>query len=175
MAEQTQQDYERRDATDSVFHWWINQRQEQRREAGEPWEHDLYEWKSALREIDRLPYWLKGAREGTLSMTHQQCSHSAPETLPENRVVCALGCDVTECPILQSVYASVAEAKERYAGFERYATVDPDEIAARVCCWHIFTEKLKHPYIDTSEGYVQDESDRRFWDKVYSHLSFDGE
>jgi len=166
---------------DHLFHTWINRRQDERSNAGEPWEHDLYEWKAALQELRRLPHWLRQARTGTLPTVHQQCSHSAPEPIPANRLTCALGADVTECPILRSLYASFEEQRTHiaaYNGEPSYPDLtadDGDEIAARVCTWHIFTEQFRRvvsgrPQIDTSEGYVQDEGDRMFWGNVYDSL-----
>jgi hypothetical protein len=167
---------------DHLFHVWINQRQDERRNAGESWEHDLYEWKDALREMQRLPHWLRQARTGTLPTIHTQCSHSEPEPITANRLRCALGVDVTECPILRSLYASFEAERTHiaaYSGEPSYPNLtadDGDEIAARVCTWHIFTEQMRLSFeeraqIDTSEGYVQDEGDRMFWRNVYDNLS----
>lgn len=175
MAEQ--RDYARESAADQSFHIWINKRQEERRQSKGPWEADLYEWMHAEREMRRLPVWLKRARSGALPTAHQQCSHSAPEAIEENHLVCALGQDVTTCPILASLYTSFEQdlAREealhqRNGMAKRLHPDDADVLAARVCCWHIFMEKQRHPHIDTSEGYVQDESDRRFWGNVYRSL-----
>lgn len=174
MSTDTQQEYRRRSGLDHAWHVWINERQEQRA-PGEPWERDLYEWKTALYEVERLPYWLKQARTGTLRTVHQQCSHSAPEGITENRLICALGVDVTACPILQSLYASFAQEVERDQRMAsekfpaRFTDDDGDILAARTCAWHIFMASLKG-HVDTSEGYVQDESDRRYWHNVYTSL-----
>ena len=48
-----------------------------------------------------------------------------------------------------------------------------DGQAAKVCTWHIFTEKYMRgkEHLDTSEGYVQDSSDRMFWSRVYANLA----
>lgn len=180
--------------TDHAFHVWINQRQAERRAEGKTdTEHSLYEWKSAMAERVRVPLWLKMARTGTLPTAHQQCSHQAPELIPTNRVLCALGVDVTECPILKSLYATFREEAER--GREQLARMrerwpdrthdeaewvitdeDADRIGGDVCAWHIFTTKHgggdeRQPYVDTSEGYVQDEGDRMYWRNVYDSLS----
>jgi transposase-like protein len=152
---------------DHQFHVWINQRQEQRRVAGELHESDLYEWKNMLQELPRLPQWLKAARTGTLRTVHQQCSRVAPEPIAENRLLCALGVDVTTCPILHSLYESFATAHPHYG----LTPDDADGIAAKVCTWHLFTEKQQHPALDTSEGYVQDESDRSYWATLYAQMS----
>lgn len=159
---------------DQAFHVWINERQDERRKAKEPFEKDLYEFKRALAEVDRLPRLLKAARTSTLPTMHQQCSHSAPIPIVENRLVCALGVDVTQCPILASVYASAA--RERFPEGHRLAefNVTPDDadvIAGRVCTWHILMESQKRS-VDTSEGYLKDESDRMYWSRVYESLSW---
>jgi hypothetical protein len=174
--EKLAQEYRHRSAVDHTFHMWINQRQEAR--GWQNVEHDLYEWKSMLGEIGRLPHWLKQARTGTLPTVHQQCSHSAPEAIVKNRVLCALGVDVTECPILASLYSLFTEERAREQRLEtergfkvRLEEDDADVVAARVCTWHIFMSKLKHPHLDTSEGYVQHEGDRMYWSRVYSSLS----
>jgi hypothetical protein len=154
----------------------MNRRQEQR--GWKNTEHDLYEWKNAVQEMERLPHWLKQARTGTLPTVHQQCSHSAPEAIEENRLVCALGNDVTKCPLLASLYATFAEQQEVYQRLaderDQEPGLQPDDAdiaAARTCAWHIFMEKLKYPHLDTSGGYVQDEGDRRFWATTYRYLS----
>lgn len=170
-------DARRKRTIDHVWHVWMNQRQEERG-WGKNTEHDLYEWKRALQEMERLPHWLKQARAGTLPTTHQQCSHSAPEPIEQNRLVCALGMDVTQCPILASLYGVFAEQQTVY---QRLADEhdkkpwllpdDADIAAARTCAWHIFMAKLADSHLDTSEGYVQDEGDRRFWATTYRYLS----
>jgi len=156
---------------DHLFHVWINNRQRERGQQGLPWEHSLYEWKSMLVELQRLPGWLKKARTDALPTTHQQCSLSEPETIERNVLLCALGQDVTACPILTSLYAAFEDIEPYYQG-KGITVDDADPLAAKVCTWHIFTTKLlEQPYLDTSEGYVQDESDRRFWGTVYAHMA----
>lgn len=166
-------------AVDHAFHVWINQRQEQRHKNGEPWEHDLYEWKSALQEVERLPIWLKRARTNALPTIHQQCSRQEPEAITENVLICALGVNVAECPILASLYETFRQQNEWREGLKARGMTTPgltaeaaDEVGGKVCAWHIFTTKLKSsPGLDTSEGYVQDESDRRFWKNTYDNLN----
>jgi hypothetical protein len=174
-------------AVDHAFHLWINRRQDDRRKAGEPFEHDLYEWKSMLQEVERLPSWLRRARTNALPTAHQQCSRQAPEGIADNRLICALGMDVTLCPILASLYVTFDQEREHRerltatwrergddeARLARHALSadDADEVAAKVCTWHIFMSKLQRPGLDTSEGYVQDESDRRFWKRTYENMS----
>jgi hypothetical protein len=166
--------YRRRSNMAYELHGWINARQDERRKDGQPFEYSLYEWKRAMEELPRMVIWLRKARTGDLRTVHKQCSHSAPEAIESNRLICARGIDVTECPILKSLYAYVAEDR-----LNRGLTPDDaDELAADVCAWHIFTgtlgmedEDKKWRRFDTSEGYVQDESDRRFWSNVYTSLA----
>lgn len=180
-AKERDRPYRRLRDMDHLFHVWINARQDARRDEGESWEHDLYEWKAALQELRRLPGWLRRARTGTLPTIHVQCSHSEPEKIANNRLTCALGVDVTACPILTSLYASFEAQRTHvaaYNGEPSYPDLtadDGDEIAARVCTWHIFTEQMRRTLsgqaqIDTSEGYVQDEGDRMYWSNVYDSL-----
>lgn len=143
-----------------AWHVWINRRQDERRKSGEPFEHDLYEWKNALGEMRRLPRLFKALREGTLPKVHRQCSHSAPESITENRLRCCLGEDVSECIILASLRATLTE--------QRIDAADQDRIQGDTCAWHIYQNSSR---CDTSEGYITDESDRRFWSNLYESLA----
>ena len=163
------------DRVDWIWHTWINERQEQRRKDGQETEHDLYEWKRALVEMMRMPIWLKRARTGDLPTEHQQCSHSETEPISENRLICALGVNVLECPILTSLRARFDTVRAEREFYRNVTDGDVDQVAAWTCAWHIFTEHQKNPGIDTSEGYVQDESDRRFWKRVYDNLTAEDE
>lgn len=169
-------DNERRHRSDVTWLWhaWINKRQDERAKNSQPWESDLYEWKAAFEAMTGyLIHQLRQARTGTLPTVHQQCSHSDPEPIKKPVLTCAMGVDVTACPILQSLYAFGDEQRD-----SRHMTASPediDELAARTCAWHIFTEKFrateKNGYgFDTSEGYALDTSDRMFWDRVYANL-----
>lgn len=172
---------------DHALHVWINRRQEERRRAGEPWESTLYEWKSMEAERRRLPLVIRRAFEGALPSMHQQCSRSEPETIAENHLICALGIDVITCPILLSLKAAFEEERqherrvqERTDGCYEPGLTDESVYQAMgsVCTWHIFTsvfgvapDRPENRRIDTSEGYVQDESDRRFWATTYAHMA----
>jgi len=154
---------------DGAWHTWINQRQDARRLAGEPHESSLYEFKRAVEELRRLPIWMRRARTGTLPTTHRQWSHSPVEPLPSNTLICALGQDVSTCPILQSLYASVRESSLRQ--WSLVTIEDGDELAARTCVWHILTTKLAHPNAYMNDGYVTDASERLYWDRVMDNLA----
>jgi hypothetical protein len=167
---------QRRSATDDVWHVWINRRQDERRARGEEWERSLYEFKGMLGELRRLPHWIKRARTGDLPTVHQHCSRSPVERIPTNRLVCALGVDVTQCEILKSLRSTFDEERRRPYYGERIGEDEVDRVSAAVCCWHIFTSAIGDgPWIDTSEGYVQDESDRLFWQRTYELMAMDGD
>lgn len=176
---QGRREYARRCNSDveHAFHVWINRRQDARRKLGETWERDLYEFKDMLGELRRLPVLFRRERLGLLPTVHQQCSHSAPETITDNRLVCALGIATAECPILLDLAGEFAEQqRNRLARFQS-TTLQPehlDELKARVCCWHIYTSAMRDPdldHVDTSEGYILDEGDRRFWSTVYESMA----
>mgnify|MGYP001617180195 CR=1 FL=1 len=171
MSEVAKRDYAKEGALDHIFHVWINERQMARQKQGMLWESSLYEWKSMLGELQRIPYWLHKARTGALPDQHQQCSLSPVETIEKNTLICALGTDVTQCPILQSLYAKFGDLSD-YHKSKGLTLEDADDLAARVCTWHIFTTKLTdQPHLDTSEGYVQDASDRMFWDHYFHSMA----
>ena len=168
----------------NALHQWINRRQDERRKNGEPQESTLYEWKDMEAERERLPGWLQRAFEGNLPTIHQQCSRQPPEPIAENHLICALGQDVTTCPMLLSLRETFDEQRvdeRRWHEKNPRFTLDlTDESVyqamATVCTWHIYTSVFQVPpkresrLIDTSEGYVQDESDRRFWRNTYDSL-----
>lgn len=125
-----------------------------------------------LNELPRLAFWIRRARTGELPAVHQQCSHCKPEHIHENALLCAKGVNVNECPILASLRKSV---KERHVSDE-----DADKLCGLTCAWHILATSLgveedkSWHGIDTSEGYVQDASDRMFWSNLYESLSSSG-
>jgi hypothetical protein len=170
-------EYARRAASDvdHFWHTWINARQDARRASGEAWESDLYEFKAMLHELRRLPIWFRRERTGELPKVHQRCSFSSPEPIAENRLVCAMGVATIECPILRDLTDKFeARRAERWARFGMSALEDShlDDLKAKVCCWHIFTAMVREPHsFDTSEGYIQDEGDRRFWSNMYESMA----
>lgn len=177
MTVKSQADRQHEQQADHIFHVWINHRQDERVKAGEEHEHDLYEFKSMLQFLEYGHRTIEQAFTGALPLKHQQCSHQPVETLPSNRLLCALGQDVTTCPILTSLKATFDVERDREIGQmgKRYASV-PDALVyqkmATVCAWHIYTEQLKHKrFIDTSEGWLTDESDRIFWQRTYASLA----
>ncbi len=167
---------------DHIYHVWINRRQEERRAAGEEWEGSLYEFKDLLHFINYGHTLLEKAFTDKLPTIHQQCSHSSPEKIEGNRLVCCLGQEVTTCPILLSLKGTVEEERGRIApwnGEAHYANVDDAQLyrlMGNTCAWHIYHEATGiqdgHRFkVDTSEGYLLDKSDRIFWDRVYISMS----
>lgn len=167
-----------------ALHVWINRRQDERGR-GQEWEGSLYAWKDMEAERERFPRILKAAFERTLPTVYQYCSQTDPEPIFENRLVCALGQEVTTCPILLSLRATFAEQREQRRRIEERQVNDQSGLTddsayqamATVCTWHIFTTtfavRLGHPQHDLSEGWAKDESDRRFWAKTYELMAME--
>lgn len=158
---------------EQVRHEWINEWAEQERSRGQQFPHHLYEFMHGLQEIPRLALWIGMLRTDALPRVHQQCSRSEPERIEVNRLICALAQDVATCPILASV-RSRFEAKCGQSYYTALTDEHIDRTQAEVCVWHIFTSTMQAAadggFLDTSEGYVQDESDRRFWRTTYEHM-----
>jgi hypothetical protein len=170
---------------DHIWHVWINHRQDERRKHDPPlpWEHSLYEFKNALNFLEYGHGQLQKAFTGTLRKTHRQCSRCAPEPIPDNKLQCCLGQEVTTCPILLSLKSVVEEQRSwvtPYDGKAHYANVTNEHLyrlMARTCAWHIYHDACgvkDDPafHVDTSEGYLTDKSDRMFWDNVCKSLSY---
>lgn len=122
--------------------------------------HWMYEAKRTADEVPRLTYLFMLERTGQLPQTHRQCSHSAPEPVPDNHLTCCLGVECRKCPHLAAVARSNLPP-------ERI-----DEIKAWTCASHILHESGAHPHtIDTSEGYIKTTDDQMFWERVYSSLA----
>ena len=146
---------------DQVWHEWFNQQK--------PHDHTLYEFKTMMHELQRLPIWFKKQREGKLPKIHRQCSQSAPEPIKDNKLICALGVKVPDCSILKSLEEYFSKRRESYTGITED---DMDKVKAATCCWHIFKEStVEGKHLDTSDGYIQDESDRMYWNNVCESLS----
>lgn len=169
---------------DHIWHVWINHRQDERR--GLEWEHSLYEFKSMLQFLTYGRKQIQKAFTGNLPKTHRQCSRCAPEPIPNNHLSCCLGQEVTTCPILTSLKATVEEQRTRITPFDgkaHYANVTDEHLyrlMAQTCAWHIYHEacNIKDErtfYVDTSEGYLMSVSDRMFWDRIYNSLSYQDE
>lgn len=165
---------EQRDA-DHLWHVWINKRQTER-DKDQPWEHSLYEFKNMLEFLTYGASQIAEAFEGRLPQTHRQCSHQPVEHLKVlNTLKCSRdGIDVTKCPILLSLAATFEERKEKLPKAVLY------DLMAKTCAWHIYQKAVGieegHRFgIDTSMGYLLDETDRMFWDRVHTNLASDPE
>lgn len=158
---------------DHLWHVWMNRRNFNRKSES-PHEHSLYEFKDMLQFLGYGHEVIAQAFEGRLSKTHRQCSRQAPVEIKENVLKCACeGVDVTKCPILLSLKQTFDDNKMHYdVPVEHlYRTM------AKTCAWHTYKVSCgieeKGFRIDTSEGYLLDESDRMFWRNVYDSLSQD--
>jgi hypothetical protein len=168
--------------TNHAWHVWMNRRQTERQKAGEKWEHSLYEFKSLLQFLTYGHQQIQRAFEGKLRTTHRQCSHSAPEPIADNCLRCCLGQEVTTCDILVSIQSTFNEERERvmpFNGSKPYSKITDEEVyqvMAATCAWHIYTKATGAVEdgwhgVDTSEGHLLDESDRRFWRNVYESMA----
>jgi hypothetical protein len=113
----------------------------------------MYEAKRAYRELGRMTILFKQEREGTLPKYHQQWIHSAPESLNDNYLSCCLGVRCSECPHLLALNG-----------------LDPEMIDAAkafTCMAHII-ESGGDPAL---EGYLLTQSDKKFWENLYSSLA----
>jgi len=155
---------ERRDILHKM-HCNINARQtEIRKENKDEWEHWLYEAYRLGDTMRGVAARFKRLREGTLPTAMRYCSHSPVEELPSQKLTCALGVNVAECPILRDVFVNVEATSPEIL----------DELKATICAGHIFKESVRPGHVvDTSEGYILDESDRAFWDKTYAYLAME--
>lgn len=152
---------------DHKMHCNINERQEAlRKDTNNPFEHWLYEAKRMMSELHRLPIMFKKEREGKLPTVFKYCSMSPTEQLPvENKLVCCLGQEVKTCQILA----------DAFKGMDDISPEMIDSAKAHVCVGHILTESAKR-FVDTSEGYISDETDRQYWQRTYASLAMaDGE
>jgi hypothetical protein len=168
-----------------IWHVWINRRQEMRR-AETPdatQEHSLYEFKSMLQFLEYGHRLIQDAFEGKLATTHKQCSHSPTLPILNNVLKCAIGTEVTTCPILlqlRETFQSQIESITPFNGEKPYGDLPPKSVyglMAKTCAWHIYATSCRVQEgwggIDTSEGYLMDESDRMFWARVYESMAYD--
>lgn len=160
---------------DQLWHVWINKRQQERNDHTK-WEHSLYEFKNMLQFLTYGANQIQAAFEGTLPQTHQQCSHQPIEQLPVLNVLkCSReGVDVTKCPILQSLTKVFDESGDGLPRTTLY------ELMAKTCAWHIYTGAIGAPEghhwaYDTSMGYLLDETDRIFWNRIHENMATSSE
>ena len=167
-----------------IWHVWINRRQEVLREqlsSAHTQEHSLYEFKSMLQFLDYGHRVIQDAFEGKLPTTYKRCSHSSTLPIVNNTLRCAIGNEVTTCPILLQLRDTFQKEVERACplnGEKPYGDLPSQSVyslMAKTCAWHIYMTSCRVQEgwggIDTSEGYLMDESDRMFWQNVYSSLA----
>jgi hypothetical protein len=170
-------------SADHIWHVWIN------RYSGElpkeEWPHSLYEFKSMLNFLEYGHRLIQKAFDGELPKTHQQCSHQLPVPIINNVLKCAIGTSVIKCPILLSLRDTWQKQMEVVTPFNNkkpYGDLPIEllyQTMSKTCAWHMYTTAVgaaKGYYwggIDTSEGYLMDESDRMFWSRVYESMSYD--
>lgn len=149
-----------------IWHVWLN-RWNQVSDAG--FDHSMYEFKSMLDFLRYGHELLRRAFTGELRTTHQQCSRTEPVEIKQNHLKCAFGKEVTECGILKSLKSTFDEQTAN----EYYSDAKPElfRIMANTCAWHMYTEHVRGEMLDTSEGWLQDESDRMFWRNLYDSLT----
>lgn len=166
---------------DHVWHVWINSESPMGKDEDKPTvmpinphEDEFYSFKSMIGMVDWLGGRIEAERKQALPMVHQQCSHSAPEAMPENYLMCGLGQKIKECPILQRLRAKFAEQRAH----PYYATITDDQVdrvQAATCLWHMYSQGFRGQFVDWNEGAVQDCSDRKFWNRVYENLASEPE
>ncbi len=120
------------------------------------WKNWMYEAMSMAREIPRMADLLGMERRGELPKTHQQCSLSSIEPIPDNHLRCCLGVRCDECPQLLALES-----------MERVTPEDIDIAKAWTCAAHIVSEGGDR----MNEGYIVTVSDRMYWDRVCENLS----
>ena len=142
-------------ASHQFFHEWHVAINAHVREEGFDQTKFMYEAKSGLSELARLPYVFARERKGELPKIHQQCSTSAPVEMPENYLMCCLGKKCRECPILKAIDAMKGTDEEK------------DIAKAMTCVTHIISRGGDM----ANEGYILDCSDRMFWNRVHENLA----
>lgn len=149
---------------DHQMHVNINHRQEAIRKSGGEWEHWPYEAKGLSREIRYLTKLFAKERTGQLPDKMKYCSMSPTEAVPENTLLCCLGIEPKKCPILLDTFKDM----------DSFPPEMTDAAKANVCVTHILTNSAKGGFIDTSEGYVTDATERAFWQRTYEYMAMPG-
>lgn len=118
-------------------------------------QHWMYDAKAASTEVPRLALLFRQEREGQLPKQYQQCSHSDPAPVVDNKLTCCIGQVCKECPYLLAIDEATMSPEEK------------DEAKAWTCVGHILGTKD----LDTSEGFILTEDDRMFWSNLYKNMS----
>lgn len=106
-------------------------------------------------EVPRMAMLFALERKGELPTTHQQCSHSPREEIPENKLSCCLGVECAACPMLQALEGMEADSEAI------------DSAKAWTCAAHIAAEGGDKQ----GEGFLLTVGDRLYWDRVYESLA----
>lgn len=138
------------------WHVAINRHVDAEREAGREWPRFMYDAKTTADEVPRMVMLFKMERESSLPSTHQQCSRSPVEKVPDNHLTCCLGTKTRECPHLLALEKIV-----------RCTPEDIDTAKAWTCASHILSKGGDR----MGEGYMLRVDDRMYWDRVYESLS----
>lgn len=150
--------------TSHLWHVWINKEQGVT-VPSPPWVRALYAYKGAVTSFAYVRDYIKRAFTGELRATHKQCSHSPTEEIQDNVVMCPFLKDITECEHLKRLREEFANRAEFYKDADEW------EAMAHTCLAHgLASESL----IDWNEGFMQDKSDRRFWERTYQSLAGGG-
>ena len=154
---------------DHIWHVFINKL------CAEKHDHTIYEFKSMIEWLEYGHEKIAQAFEKRLPSSHQQCSRTEPEPIPASTLTCAVGKNVLECEILASLRAVVDEHKAMDRGYYAdFTDADMYRLMSFTCAWHILKKSTRMQDgwggVDTSEGYMQDTSDRMFWERVYRSM-----
>ena len=154
---------------DHLWHVFMNRLSEKDHD------HTLYEFKNTIHWLEYGHEKIAQAFEGRLPSTHRQCSMSYVEAVPSPELRCAIGKNVLDCEILSQLRAVVDEHRNKEQGF--YADFTEEalyRLMSLTCAWHILKQAAGMQQgwrLDTSEGYMQDTSDRIFWERTYRSMA----
>lgn len=156
-------EHKQRSMADHIWHVWLNKWNRLRGE----FDHSMYEFESMLSFLTYGAKLIEKAFTGTLPPEH-------------NTLRCAMGKTVTECEILADIRATFDTERQRECEvlgrrYRRYAGVSDKQmfrVMANTCAWHMYTEPIRtREYIDTTDGWLMDESDRKYWRHLYENMS----
>ena len=155
------------------WHSWINKVSGILAKENKMLDRTVYEFKSMLDWLSYGHIKLAEAFEGRLPSIHRQCSHQPEEQIKQNMLRCAIGKNVLECPILASLKADYEEHVKPPLESESLF-----KIMSATCAFHVMqkaTAMTEGFRLDTSEGYMQDTSDRMYWERVYESMAYQPE
>ncbi len=157
-----------------LWHSWMNKQSDLLKKDGSLIPSTIYEFKNMLSWLAYGHLKIAEAFQGNLPKVHRQCSMSPKEEVKEPKLTCAIGKDVLQCEILASLKAECEAYAQRPTGNDPFTDKEMYRLMSATCAFHVLheatgmTRKLR---LDTSEGYMQDTSDRMFWDRVYESMA----